>query len=223
MAQDPPAGRLLGLLRRLGLALRRAADCQRGSQLGRSQADRRGRRRRAPPQGVAGRRHRHQLGHPWLVQILRLLHGAVRGAAPIRGLGARPGDHAGGAAGRHLLLHLPGDELRHRHLPAQDRAGVAARHGPPDELLPAPRRGPDRARLAPHSPVQEGAGAHPRHGGDGPFADRLGPVQEIDHRLRARHRPGRQRLLRPVRSWQRRSDRRRLRLCGPDLLRFLRL
>ena len=50
------------------------------------------------------------------------------------------------AAGRHLVLHVPGAELRHRRLPARRSSRVAPRLRDLPVVLPAPRRRPDRAR-----------------------------------------------------------------------------
>ena len=60
--------------------------------------------------------------------------------------------HRGGAAGRDLVPHLPRAVLHHRRLPAQAHAdALAGRHPALHQLLPAPRRRPDRARARPSS------------------------------------------------------------------------
>ena len=50
------------------------------------------------------------------------------------------------AAGRHLVLHLPGAQLRDRRVPPAVRARAIARLRGVPVVLPAPGRGPDRAR-----------------------------------------------------------------------------
>ena len=61
------------------------------------------------------------------------------------GVGAGGPPPPGGVAHRHLLLHLHGDQLRGRHLPAPARAGQAARLRRLPLVLPPPPGRSDRA------------------------------------------------------------------------------
>ena len=128
----------------------------------------------------------------------------------------------GHAADRHLVLHVPGAELRDRHLPRRPRAGGAARlrastsrssrtSSPgrscaPREFLP--QLGQPRATR----------GASTRAA---PSADRRRPVQEGGDRRLPRRRDRRRRVRRAGPHCVARGAGRRLRLRGPDLLRLL--
>ena len=85
------------------------------------------------------------LGGPRLLQVLRLLpHVGVRRAGQVRSA-RQPAAAADRAAGRHLVLHVPGPELRDRHVPRRHRACAVARLRRLPLVLPAPRRRADRA------------------------------------------------------------------------------
>ena len=80
-----------------------------------------------------------------LLQVLRLLHHLDREQLERhrrQGVAAALPDHP---ADRHLVLHVPGDQLRRRHLPGQGRTSSAPRLRGLPLVLPASRRRPDRA------------------------------------------------------------------------------
>ena len=135
----------------------------------------------------AGTAHRHGglgrrvAGDPRVVQVLRLRLGEPRQPHPRRGPGPGRASAAGGTAHRHLLLHLHGDQLRGRRLPARARAGQAARPRGVHLVLSPPPGRTDRAgrrAVAPDPPAPRpqldrlltGVLAHPRRavqeGGD---------------------------------------------------------
>jgi hypothetical protein len=70
-------------------------------------------------------------------------------AGTLSAVGLRPATAAvaGRAAGRDLVLHLPGAQLRHRRAAARARAGRAGGLRRLPRVLPAPGRRPDRPRV----------------------------------------------------------------------------
>ena len=146
-------------------------------------------------------------GHARRLQVLQLL----RRERPRRAGGDRPHGGAaaarGGAAGRHLVLHLPGAQLHRRRLQGRD-----ARPAQPDRLravrrlLPAPGGRPDHAGAEPAGAGGAAAHLERRPGPQRRRADRLGPVQEAGHR-RQRRRDRQPRVLA--------SRTRPSRCCGP--------
>ena len=95
--------------------------------------------------GVVPGRRRRQRRRARLLQVLRLLrrlgHERLRQARhPLS-----PPLVQVVLPDRHLVLHLPGDELRDRRLPGQPQAGQPARLRRLPVVLPAPRRRADRA------------------------------------------------------------------------------
>ena len=91
---------------------------------------------------VPGRQHRLELRDARLLQVLQLLRRQRRrGARRALGLHAQSAGAARDPAGRHLVLHLPGDELHDRRLPRRAaRAAQPARRRGVHLVLPAPGR-----------------------------------------------------------------------------------
>ena len=128
------------------------------------------------------------LGMLGRLQVLQLLHREhARGAGRLRadGVAADPGARA---AGRHLVLHLPGAELHGggvlgTHARAAQRRGLRTVR----RVLPAPGSRADHAR---HQPAGAGrAAAHLERGSRAQRAgaDRLGFLQEAGGRRQRRH------------------------------------
>jgi hypothetical protein len=144
-AVHPP--RQLRLLRLVGVALRAAPGAQRRRQPAVRHGDREGgdgRRQKV----AAGRGRRREPRRPRLVQVLRLLRdlcGQLPRRVPPQ---CGPSAPAHCAAGRHLVPHLPGAELRRRRLSRQAAHVVAARLRRVRRLLPVHH---GRAHRAPAS------------------------------------------------------------------------
>ena len=100
--------------------------------------------------------HGAQPGHARLLQVLQFLRREPARAAGERGRvdpARAPRDRA---ADRHLVLHVPVDELRHRRLSPRDHADAQPRPVRDVRLvLPAPGRRPDHA-----ADVAAAAGRH---------------------------------------------------------------
>ena len=110
-------------------------------------------------------------------------------------------------AGRHLVLHVPGDELHDRRLPRRAaRAAEPARRRGVRLVLPAPGRRADRARLEPAAAGRSARAASRSTRRDRLPADLLGLLQEAGHRRQRRR--DRQQGVRAGRS-------RRSRCSGP--------
>ena len=163
------------------------------------------------------------LGGARLFQVLRLLRRLERQPP----LGRRPRcprrpsfDHS---PGRHLVLHLHGDQLRRRHLSRRDRADDAREVRGLPLLLPAPRRRADRAarRAAPAA----GDSPRPPPGRHEPrvLSHRDRSVQEGRDRQLPRGEHRRRGVRRAGPALVARDPDRDLRVRGPDLRRLLRL
>ena len=129
----------------------------------------------------------------------------------------------GGAAHRHLVLHVHGAELRDRHLPSPAGAGPPVGPGSLPVLLPPPAGGADRAGRRAPAPAAPPARSAGRRLLARPVADHGRPLQEGgDLLLRLdRHRPARLHGTGPALGA--RGDLRRLGLRGADLLRLQRV
>ena len=127
------------------------------------------------------------------------------------------------AAGRDQLLHLPGDHVRRRHLPRPRRSRAAARRRGVPQLLLAPGRRADRARVGVPAADQPAARPGQRGGRRRPLPDRRRPGEEGGDRRLPRARGGRPGLRRPRGARGARRDLRLVRVRRADLLRLLRL
>ena len=126
-------------------------------------------------------------------------------------------------AGRHLVLHVHGDQLRRRHLPRRLRADDAREVRRLPLVLPAPRGRADRPAGRADPAARRAARPATRRHEPRLLPDRDGPVQEGGDRelpRLAHRRPG---LRRAGAALVARDPDRDLRLRGPDLRRLLRL
>ena len=119
-----------------------------------------------------------------------------RRAGPVLAAAAAADDRA---AGRRLVLHLPGDLLRRRRQAPAGGARLDARRGDLPELLPAPRRGADRAGARVPAAAAGAARSDARGGGLGHRADRARTGEEAGDRGHARAHGGRPGVRRPGR------------------------
>ena len=135
-------------------------------------------RGRRPAQGAARPRARRQPRRARLLQVLRLLR--LLDAQPAVDRRARPAARAevDRAAGRDLLLHVHGDQLRRRRLPRRLRAHDAREVRRLPLVLPAPRRRADRAPGRADPAARHAARPAPRRHEPRLLPDRDGPVQE---------------------------------------------
>ena len=180
---------------------------------------------------LAGDQHCQQPGPAAVLQVRPLRRGepqrGVRLAGPVvpfrRPLGAHALRLVLRAAGGHLLLHVPVDELYHRFLlgpgaPRTESPAICHLR----LLLPAAHGRADRAGQAPLAAVPAGAAISRREPHRRPFAVPRGPVQEAG--------PGQlplalrgTRLRQPRRARSDRAGAGHLRLRLADLLRLQRL
>ncbi len=125
--------------------------------------------------------------------------------------------------GRHLLLHVHGDQLRRRRLSRRLRAGRPGHVRGVPLVLPAPRRRPDRAAGGAHPPVPVASRPALR----GHLARVLPHRDGALHEGRDRESPRREHRGRGLRRAEpalvARGARRDLRVLGADLRRLLRL
>ena len=189
-----------------------------------------GARARDPPplletceEAAARDRARRKLGRARVLQVLRLLRhldeqslraGGDRRAA--RGAVDPP-------SGRHLLLHLHGDQLRRRRLPRRLRASRPGHVRGVPLLLPTPRRRPDRAAGRAHPPVPVASRPALRGHLAGVLSHRNRALHEGRHRESPRREHRGRGLRRAEPALVARGARRDLRLLGADLRRLLRL
>ncbi len=230
MAADAARGALaavhrrreLRLLRGLGLALLLPAR-----RIDRVELRLRRPHPRAPlavrPEAAAHRGRRRERGASRVLQVLRLrrlVHEQPvrprRGRPPARGALDRP-------ARRHLVLHVHGDQLRRRRLPRRLPADVALEVRRVPLVLPAPRRGADRAARRARSAARDSTRPALR----GHLARVLPHRHRSFHEGRDSELPGdehrRPRLRRARPALVARGARRRVRVRRPDLRRLLRL
>ena len=214
--------RELRLLRLVGLALRLPARRVHDLEPRARGADR-PQHGGADAEAAALDRGRRRPGRARLLQVLRLLRQLVPqpgGPGRDRATARHALDRA---ADRDLLLHLHGDQLRRRHLPARLQAGHAREVRRLPLVLPASRRRADRPRQR-ADPADGGApGPAARRHEPRLLPDRDRPLQEgRDRELPggAHHRPGLRGAGEPLVA---RDPRRDLRLRRPDLRRLLRL
>ena len=167
------------------------------------------------------RRRQHRPAR--LLQVRGLLHPVLEGRPRLRRPVGRQHDHRGHAAGRDLVLHVPGPQLRHRHLPRRLRARAAHQLRDLPVVLPARRRRSDRARPRVHAADRRA---------QGPPADRCEPrllphlhrpVQEGRDRELPRDRDRRRRVRDTEPALVARDPRRHLRVRRADLRRLQRL
>ena len=172
---------------------------------------------------LLGHRIGRKPGPARVLQVLRLLR--HRGEQPLR---ARRHRRAARGAidpppGRHLLLHVHGDQLRRRRLPRRLRAGRPRHVRGVPLVLPAPRRRPDRAAGRAHPPVPVASRPALR----GHVARVLPHRDGALHEGRDREPPRREHRGRGLRRAEpalvARGARRDLRVLGADLRRLLRL
>ena len=226
-AEGPPLAtvhhrRELRVLRVVGLAVRLPARGLHAVEPGARRTNP-PRNRPVPAKGAALARPRRQPRGARLFQVLRLLRRLERQPP----LGRRPRcprrpsfDHS---PGRHLVLHLHGDQLCRRHVSRGDRAHDAREVRGLSLLLPAPRRRADRQarRAGPpagHSPRPPPGRHEPRV-----LSHRDRPVQEGRDRQLPRGEHRRRGVRRAGPALLARDPDRDLRVRGPDLRRLFRL
>ena len=164
------------------------------------------------------------LGAARLLQVLRLLRHVDE--QPLRTRRRRPPARGSvdPAAGRHLLLHVHGDQLRRRRLPRRLRARRLRDVRRVPLVLPASRRRADRAAGRAH-PADVRSPRDPRYVDTSRafFLIGTGPLHEGGDREPPRGEHRRRGLRRPEPALVARGARRDLRVRGPDLRRLLRL
>ena len=140
-----------------------------------------------------------------------------------RGAVGRQHDHRRHAPGRHLVLHVSGAQLRHRHLPSRLRARTADQLRDVPLVLPARRRRTDRPCTRVHAADRraQGPAAHRREPRVLPHLHR--PVQEGRDRELPRDRDRRCGVRVTEPAFGARNPRRDLRVRGPDLRGLQRL
>ncbi|CAA9332689.1 MAG: Probable poly(beta-D-mannuronate) O-acetylase, partial [uncultured Gemmatimonadaceae bacterium] len=218
-----PAPRELPVLRRVEPAVRGAALALDRDRLVGGAEDRR-HRRAGPAPALHARLGRGQPRAARLLQVRRLRAGELPAGARGGGGAVRPARARHRAPGGHLVLHVPDDVVHARRVPGARAAGVelpglrALR-----DLLPAARRGADRAAHGPGAAVRRAAHRDAEAARVGAAAHDDRPVREG----RGRRRAPRARRRRRVRRDRRGADARRLArhpgLLGADLLRLRRL
>ena len=158
-----------------------------------------------------------------LLQVLRLLRQLDRQ----RGHDRRPRPAGLGEddrpAGRDLVLHLHGDQLRRRHLPRRVRAHHAREVRRLPVVLPAPRGRADRAPGRADPAVRLAPRPAPRGHEPGLLPDRHRAVQEGGDRQLPGRGNRRRRVRGPQPALVARDPDRRLRLRSADLRRLLRV
>ena len=175
----------------------------------------------APGAALAGARREPRRAR--LLQVLRLLrhldgqHGVV--GRPRRA----PRREVDRAAGRHLLLHVHGDQLRRRRVPRRVRADDAREVRGVPLVLPAPRGRADRAPGRVDPPDRQAPRPAPRRHEPRLLPDRDGIVQEGGDRELPRGVDRRRGVRSTGTALVARDPHRDLCLRGPDLRRLLRL
>ena len=183
------------------------------------------RRTRSPSQrkSLLVARARREPRRARLLQVLRLLRHLERQPA----LGRRARHAARGEvdrpAGRHLVLHVHGDQLRRRRLSRRLRADDARELRRLPLVLPAPRRRPDRAAGRADPAARDAPRPAPRRHEPRLLPDRHGALQEGRDRELPRLVDRRRGLRGAGAALVARDPDRGLRVRRPDLRGLLRL